>query len=106
METDWEEGPPPKMLEIDAFIQGRVRRGWREGSYFVPIDCNHPLANMTIDINLVTHWRARNSIVVIQQGSGQSNYAGSTYRRDLSGFFEGALGNAAHGLFGGLFTSR
>lgn len=89
--TDWEEGRPPQMLEIDAFILGHVRRGWRRGSIFIPLDCTHPAQNMAIDIDLVTHWRARDSVVVIEQP--QSSYYGAYQPYGMGSYLDGIFGS-------------
>ena len=72
MSADWEEGKPPSMLEIDGFVLGHVRRGWREGGYFVFTDCTLPEQNVSVPLEHLTHWRARNPVVVIRRPP--SNY--------------------------------
>jgi hypothetical protein len=94
METDWEEGRPPKWLEIDVFAYGCVRRGWSDGSYFIPLDCTHPAQNVTLDLDRITHWRARDSIKVIPVAPTSYLYGQPTYPMGVAGFWESLVGSA------------
>lgn len=73
MSEDWEEGKPPSMLEIDAFVLGHVRRGWRDGDSFIFTDCTHPQQSIAAPLECLSHWRARSPIAVIRAPA--SNYS-------------------------------
>ncbi|VVE10371.1 hypothetical protein [Pandoraea commovens] len=59
MESDWQEGKPPFMLECEVWARSNVRRGVLEGPYFRLLDCTHPLQNSVLDSDLIEQWRFR-----------------------------------------------
>lgn len=62
METDWQVGTPPFLIELDVFAFDCVRRGYSDGNYFHFVDCIHPMQNSVTDLDRVTHWRSRNPV--------------------------------------------
>lgn len=59
MESDWQEGKPPFMLECEVWACGNVRRGVLEGTYLRFLDCTHPLQNSVLVSDLIEQWRFR-----------------------------------------------
>lgn len=105
-ETDWQEGKPPCRIEVDAVIDGNVRRGWNAGSDFVLVDCTHPMQNMVARTCDVESWRCRDSVRVIENASPynsmQNAYSSSAYGQSmpamgLSNIWEAAVAHILPG---------